>query len=96
MDGHSDTLDIYIIPVSQVDPSQFPFWNLVPPPINLELSQYTKANTPPLVYYRKYLEIKANYEYYEPIYTDGLKHEDKAAAAVYAEGQTYSCRLSNT
>ena len=60
-----------------------PFWQLIKPNINLELTKLIKDKTNPTTYHKHFHEILYNqYKYHDKIYTDGSKNE-KAVSSAY-------------
>ena len=72
---------------------QTPPWTLTPPDVNLSISNNKKADTSPDIYLSKFQEVKAMLHEHEPIYTDGSKRGDRAAAAAVMNGHAYIERL---
>ena len=70
-----------------------PPWTLTPPNVNLSIADNKKADTNPDIYLSEFYEVKTRLIEYEPIYTDGSKRGDRAAAAAVKEGHAYIERL---
>lgn len=62
--------------------------------IILELQQYKKDETSPLIFKSRYREIKSLYKDHSPIFTDGAREEDRVAAAAVTESVVHTSRLS--
>ena len=96
--GHriQDALSTLELNPNQVAKFQYPRtaqWTLTTPKVNLSISNNKKADTSPEVYMSEFREIKAKLQGYEPIYTDGSRQGDRAAAAAVKDGHAYIERL---
>ena len=61
-------------------------WSIVPPEINLELTEYPKSTTPIIMYLTEFRRIRAEkYSNYAEIFTDGSKTEAGVGAAAIIE-----------
>ncbi|WP_179116290.1 ribonuclease H family protein, partial [Solemya velum gill symbiont] len=84
------------IPSTHILPQRLPHippWFLYPPPVDLSLHDYLKTTTSPLVYRSLFAEVRDRYPSHTPIYTDGSKDTNCAAAAAFFEGSIFSSRL---
>ena len=76
---------------------QVPPWTMHHPKVCLDLSVLTKKDTPYHVYIQKFNEIKDEYSYYNPIYTDGSKDNDRFGCGLVINNLFIKQRLpSNT
>jgi ribonuclease HI len=74
--------------VAHINLPQTPPWLFTRPNINLALTKFKKADTDPLTFKTKYLEVCSDYTGYTQIFTDGSKDTDRVAYA--AVGVTFS------
>ena len=70
-----------------------PPWTYMPIYVNLSISESKKSNTDPSIYLSEYNRMKTILKDYEPIYTDGSRKDDKAAAAAVKGEHIYTERL---
>ena len=61
---------------------QVPPWTMHHPKVCLDLSILAKKDTPSHVYIQKFNEIKDQYSYCIPIYTDGSKDNDRVGCGL--------------
>ena len=61
---------------------QVPPWTMHHPKVCLDLSVLAKKDTPSHVYIQKFNEIKDQYSYCIPIYTDGSKDNDRVGCGL--------------
>ena len=68
-------------------------WLYTPPVIDLSLTQYKKDTTSPLFFKQQYYELKAKYNGYKAIFTDGSKKDDRVASAAVVDDRVFVRRL---
>ena len=89
------TLEFTPDAVAKFQYPQTPQWTFKPPEVNLSISNNKKAETSPDVYLSEFREIRSKLHEFEPVYTDGSKRGDRAAAAAVKNGHSYVERLPN-
>ena len=72
---------------------QVPPWTMHHPKVCLDLSVLAKKDTPPHVYIQKFNEIKDQYSYCIPIYTDGSKDNDRVGCGLIINNLSIKQRL---
>ena len=60
--------------------SEVPPWTLCHPKVNLDLFLLSKKDTPAPMVIQKFNEIKDEYSYCIPVYTDGSKDNERAGS----------------
>ena len=70
-----------------------PLWISKTPTFIYDLASHQKATTDPMIFRSKYLEIKRQCYFREPIFTDGSKYGDIVTAAAVVDGELYQFRL---
>ena len=79
--------------VHQTIISEIPPWNLHRPRVNLELSSLSKKDTPSPIFIQNFNEIKNVHSYCTPIYTDGLKDNDRVGCGTSIDNSSFKQRL---
>ena len=74
---------------------QVPLWTMHHPKVCLDLSVLAKKDTPSHVYIQKFNEIKDQYSYCIPIYTDGSKDNDRVGCGLIINNLSIKQRLPN-
>ena len=74
---------------------QVPPWTMHHPKVCLDLSVLAKKDTPSHVYIQKFNEIKDQYSYCIPIYTDGSKDNDRVGCGLIINNLSIKQRLPN-
>ena len=72
---------------------QVPPWTMHHPKVCLDLSFLAKKDTPSHVYIQKFNEIKDQYSYCIPIYTDGSKDNDRVGCGLIINNLSIKQRL---
>ena len=72
---------------------QVPPWTMHHPKVCLDLSVLAKKDTPSHVYIQKFNEIKDQYSYCIPIYTDGSKDNDRVGCGLIINNLSIKQRL---
>ena len=72
---------------------QVPPWTMHHPKVCLDLSVLAKKDTPSHVYIQKFNEIKDQYSYCIPIYTDGSKDNDRVGCGLIINNLCIKQRL---
>ena len=72
---------------------QVPPWTMHHPKVCLDLSVLAKKDTPSHVYIQKFNEIKDQYSYCIPIYTDGSKDNDRVRCGLIINNLSIKQRL---
>ena len=93
MKSHLENAGIQLEYIANYKISNTPPWQLTKPKIITSLAQTPKQDTPSVLFKQKFLEIKSQWQDHKPIYTDGSKLDDKAAAAIVTQLNTYKQRL---
>ena len=75
--------------------SEVPLWASKSPTYNYFLASDKKATTDPMIFKKKFLEVKEQYYTHQAIYTDGSKDGEKVASAAILDGELYQFRLPN-
>ena len=71
---------------------EIPPWNLHGPRVNLELSSFSKKDTPS-VFIQKFNEIKNDHSYCTPVYTDGSKGNGRVGCGTIIDKSAFKQRL---
>ena len=72
---------------------EVPPWTIHRPKVCLDLSVLAKRDTPSHVYIQKFNEIKNQYSYCTPIYTDGSKDNDMVGCVLVINNLSIKQRL---
>lgn len=69
--------------ISHIKPHSLPPWQLTLPQIELKLHHLSKKNTEPVLYRAHFEELKAKFEDYTHIYTDGSKNKIGSGCSIH-------------
>ena len=91
-------LDISNIPNDNVHATvipQVPPWTMHHPKVCLDISVLAEKDTPSHIYIKKFYEIKDQYSYCTPIYTDGSKDNDRVGRGLVINNLSIKQRLTS-
>jgi len=90
---HLENLNVNLNILNQIQFNSISPWKLKKPNINLDLANQRKGVTHPNVYRQQYLDIRNQFPFHVPIFTDGSKVENSVTAAMVTGHQCYGIRI---
>ena len=87
-DSNIENNNVHETIISEVSP-----WTLYHPKVNLHLSVLSKKGTPAPMFIQKFNEIKDDYLYCIPVYTDGSRDNDRVGCGTIINNLSIKQRL---
>lgn len=85
MKSIAEELDTWLSNVQETTVSSIPPWTIKLPQVLLEIHDFPKERTHPLIFLDKFQEILEKFHDYSIIYTDGSKSGDKVRCAAVSQ-----------
>ena len=90
---HLEAAELDLKCISKTTISEMAPWKLHKPTVCFDLTEYSKADTDPIIFQSEFLDLRARYPNHISLYTDGSKKGTSVSSAVICKKYEVSARI---